>query len=128
VWFSVHKASEPCLSAHGLKGKRKKVGGGSGDGGFKLSKQSKKDLTSSVRVCPAATSAAVVVVVGAQLIATKWHQMALINSLQMGWGMALQAKGGLLGGRSGRGYYESHHCRSGILELWVLAKRNIILR
>ncbi len=58
-------------------------------------------------MCPAATSAAlVVVVVGAQLIATKWHQMALINSLQMGCGMALQAKGGLLagGGRGGRGY------------------------
>jgi len=44
--------------------------------------------------------------------------------------MALQAKGGLLAGGGGVGevIYESHHCRSGILELWVLAKRNIILR
>jgi len=57
-------------------------------------------------VCPAATSAALVVVVGAQLIATKWHQMALINSLQMGWGDGAASKGWVVGGggRGGRGY------------------------
>jgi hypothetical protein len=57
--FSVHKDSEPCLHTD-WKEEKKRCGQW-----VKLSKQSKKDLTRSVCVYPAATSA----VVGAQLIA-----------------------------------------------------------
>ncbi len=83
-------------------------------------------------MCPAATSAAAaaVVVVGAQLIATKWHQKALINSLQMGWGDGAASKGWVVGG--GEGWARLFmKVITDALEFWNYGysqKRNIILR